>query len=101
MQGYASIELLPASCRDRHPPQTEAMEEEPLLSVIVLSTLMVYGKSSCTIKRYLKTSRQPQTSQHRRPPIIAPDCQGMYCRTEAFTAAPSVSTREVDVPPRG
>ena len=27
--------------------QTEAMEEEPLLSVIVLSTRMAYGNSSC------------------------------------------------------
>lgn len=31
----------PASSMDRQPPQTEAMEEEPLLSVIVLSTRTV------------------------------------------------------------
>ena len=52
MTEHPSIGLLPASWRDRHPPQTEAMEEEPLLSVIVLSTLTVYGNSSCTSKGY-------------------------------------------------
>ena len=31
----------------RQPPQTEAIELLPLLSVMVLSTLIVYGKSSC------------------------------------------------------
>mmetsp|Transcript_21828 Transcript_21828/g.37269 ORF Transcript_21828/g.37269 Transcript_21828/m.37269 type:complete len:270 (+) Transcript_21828:605-1414(+) len=35
----------PASNMARHPPHTVAMEEEPLLSVMVLSTRIVYGKS--------------------------------------------------------
>ncbi len=39
---------LPASIMARQPPQTEAMELLPLLSVMVLSSLMVYGNSSCT-----------------------------------------------------
>ena len=45
----------PASIMARQPPQTEAMELLPLLSVMVLSTLMVYGKSSCkpTLKNQL------------------------------------------------
>ena len=38
---------VPASIMARQPPQTEAMELLPLLSVMVLSTLMVYGKSAC------------------------------------------------------
>ena len=38
----------PASLSARFPPQTDAMELDPLLSVMVLSTLMVYGKSSCS-----------------------------------------------------
>ena len=36
----------PASSMARQPPQTEAMEEEPLDSVMVDSTRIVYGKSS-------------------------------------------------------
>ena len=39
---------LPASCMARHAPQTVAMEEDPLLSVMVLSTRTVYGKTSCS-----------------------------------------------------
>ena len=36
----------PASIRERHPPQTEAIEEEPLDSMISDTTLIVYGKLS-------------------------------------------------------
>ncbi len=36
----------PASMRDRQPPQTDAIEEEPLDSIISDTTLIVYGKSS-------------------------------------------------------
>mmetsp|Transcript_2325 Transcript_2325/g.7113 ORF Transcript_2325/g.7113 Transcript_2325/m.7113 type:complete len:240 (+) Transcript_2325:3570-4289(+) len=36
----------PASCNAKHPPQTVAMLELPLLSVTVLSILIVNGKSS-------------------------------------------------------
>jgi len=43
----SSVRSLPASIMARQPPQTEAMELLPLLSVMVLSSLMVYGNSSC------------------------------------------------------
>jgi hypothetical protein len=36
----------PAAMSPRHPPHTEAIDEEPLLSKISLMTRMVYGKSS-------------------------------------------------------
>ena len=36
----------PASIKDKQPPQTDAMEEEPLDSVISDTTRMVYGNSS-------------------------------------------------------
>eukprot|EP01139_Manchomonas_bermudensis_P010704 Amastigsp_a340954_31.p3 type:complete len:102 gc:universal Amastigsp_a340954_31:508-203(-) len=36
----------PASISDRQPPQTEAIDEEPLDSVISDTTRMVYGNSS-------------------------------------------------------
>jgi hypothetical protein len=35
----------PASIKARQPPHTEAIEEDPLLSVIKDSTRMEYGKS--------------------------------------------------------
>ena len=38
---------IPASLSASHPEHTEAIEEEPLLSVMVLSTRTTYGKSSC------------------------------------------------------
>jgi hypothetical protein len=36
----------PASIKAKEPPQTDAMEEEPLDSVMSDSTRIVYGKSS-------------------------------------------------------
>ena len=46
----SSVRSLPASimAMARQPPQTETMELLPLLSVMVLSSLMVYGNSPCT-----------------------------------------------------
>ena len=38
----------PASCRARHPAHTLAMELDPLLSVMVLSSLTVNG-NSCSL----------------------------------------------------
>ena len=37
---------IPASINARQPPQTEAIDDEPLLSVINDSTRIEYGKSS-------------------------------------------------------
>ena len=45
--GAPPTRVSPASCKARLPAQTDAIELDPLLSVIVLSTRIVYGKSSC------------------------------------------------------
>lgn len=61
----------PASIRERQPPQTEAIEEDPLLSVIMLSTLTLYGNSSC--------KRDPEYSSQVFDPL---EGKPKKCRTQ-------------------
>jgi len=77
----------PASSMARHPPQTEAMEEEPLDSVMVDSTRMVYGKSASggTDGASARSASAPcPISRRPGPPIrpVSPTDEGgkKYCR---------------------
>ena len=89
---------LPASRSARYPPQTVAMEDDPLLSVTVLSTRMVYGKASCRTALDFQAWQRLHHPQHKAYRHRAPPESIMYT-LENQSSAVRIKAAETEAPP--